>query len=169
MTAVRKAVYPGSFDPVHNGHLDVIERISAMFDEVMVTVFVNSSKASLFSAEERSSMVREATLHLPNVRVEQSHDLLVRYVRSCHARVIVRGLRAVLDFDYEFQFALMNKRMAPEIDTLFILTNERYSYLSSTIIKELASYRADVSALVPLASERGLADKFGKEVDRNGQ
>lgn len=114
-------------------------------------------------------MVREATLHLPNVRVEQSHDLLVRYVRSRHARVIVRGLRAVLDFDYEFQFALMNKRMAPEIDTLFILTNERYSYLSSTIIKELASYRADVSALVPLASERGLVDKFGKEVDRNGQ
>lgn len=169
MTAVRKAVYPGSFDPVHNGHLDVIERISAMFDEVMVTVFVNSSKASLFSAEERSAMVRESTSHLPNVRVDQSNDLLVRYVRSCQARVIVRGLRAVLDFDYEFQFALMNKRMAPDIDTLFILTNERYSYLSSTIIKELASYRADVSALVPWASERGLVNKFGKEVGSNGQ
>lgn len=171
MKTLPKAVYPGSFDPLHNGHLDVIERISGMFDEVTVTVFVNASKTALFSADERTAMVKAATAHIPNLHVDQSQDLLVRYVRQIGARVIVRGLRAVLDFDYEFQFALMNKRMAPDIDTLFILTSEHYSYLSSTIVKELASYGADVADLVPPACQRRLIEKFGvgKRLERDGE
>ncbi len=160
LTSPRIAVYPGSFDPLHNGHVDVIERISAMFDELVVTVFVNQNKRALFSVDERCAVVARATAHLPNVRVDQSDDLLVRYVHAQGAQVIVRGLRAVLDFDYEFQFALMNKRMAPDIETLFILTSERYSYLSSTIVKELASYGADVTTLVPKACQEALTVKY---------
>lgn len=155
MTA-RAALYPGSFDPIHQGHIDVIERVSRLFDTVVVAVFVNSAKEPWFSADERVAMVREATRHLANVRVDQSADLLVRYAAQAGVDVVVRGLRAVLDFDYEFQTALMNKRMAPGLETLFILTNERYSYLSSTIVKELARYGADLAGLVPEAAERRL-------------
>ncbi len=158
--ATRVALYPGSFDPLHNGHLDVIERVSRIFDEVVVVVFINSAKRALFAPQERMQMVDEATRHLSNVRVDHSSDLLVRYAARVGAHVIVRGLRAVLDFDYEFQIALMNKRMAADIDTLFILTGEHYSYLSSTIVKELASYGADVTALVPPAVVAGLQEKF---------
>lgn len=143
------ALYPGSFDPIHLGHVDVIERVSRLFDRVVVAVFVNAAKAPWFSAEERVAMAREATRHLPNVRVDQSDDLLVRYAAGAGVGVVVRGLRAVLDFDYEFQTALMNKRLAPRLETLFILTSERYSYLSSTIVKELARYNADLDGLVP--------------------
>lgn len=155
-----KALYPGSFDPFHNGHLDVVERVARMFDEVVVVVFVNRGKPSLFTPDERSQMILAATSHLPNVRVDQSRDLVVRYAHQAGASVIVRGLRAVLDFDYEFQIALMNKRMAEDVDTLFLLTSEHYSYLSSSIVKELAAYHADISPLVPPAIQEVLMRKF---------
>lgn len=156
----RLAVYPGSFDPIHDGHVDVIERAAKLFDTLIVAVFVNVGKTPRFSAEERLFLVRESTKHIPNIIVEQSEDLLVRYAQERGAEAIVRGLRAVLDFDYEFQIALMNKKMAPELETVFILTGEKYSYLSSTLVKELASYHADISTLVPAAVAVALHDKF---------
>lgn len=156
----RLAVYPGSFDPIHDGHVDVIERAAKLFDTLIVAVFVNVGKTPRFSAEERLFLVRESTKHIPNIIVEQSEDLLVRYAQKRGAEAIVRGLRAVLDFDYEFQIALMNKKMAPELETVFILTGEKYSYLSSTLVKELASYHADISTLVPAAVAGALHDKF---------
>ena len=112
----KKAIYPGSFDPLHNGHLDVIQRAAAVFDSVIVAVFVNAGKKAVFDAGTRVRLVRESTAHLPNVSVEEGSGLLVDYARSRDAGVIIRGLRAVLDFDYEFQFALMNKKMAPEAE-----------------------------------------------------
>lgn len=160
----RTALYPGSFDPVHDGHLDVIERASRLFDTLIVTVFVHVEKKPLFDTEERLQLVREVTQHLPNVIVEQNQGLLVNYARDRGVDVVIRGLRAVLDFDYEFQIALMNKKMYPQLETLFMLTGERQAYLSSTLIKELASYHADVSALVPPPVVHALVAKF-READ----
>ncbi|AUW94515.1 MAG: pantetheine-phosphate adenylyltransferase [Sulfobacillus thermosulfidooxidans] len=156
----RLAVYPGSFDPIHLGHVDVIERAAKLFDTLIVAVFVNVGKTPRFSAEERMQLVQAATQHIPNVRVEKSEDLLVRYAQERQVEAIVRGLRAVLDFDYEFQIALMNKKMAPDLETIFILTSEKYSYLSSTLVKELASYHADVKGLVPPVVALALQEKF---------
>lgn len=154
------AIYPGSFDPLHNGHLDVITRASTVFDQVIVAVFVNASKRPLFDGDARCELVRHATAALPNVVVEVGDGLLVDYAHSRGAGIILRGLRAVLDFDYEFQFALMNKKMAPDIETVFMLTNETHAYLSSTLIKELASYHADVTDLVPPPVMRALQQQF---------
>ncbi|MCY0878004.1 MAG: pantetheine-phosphate adenylyltransferase [Firmicutes bacterium] len=156
------AIYPGSFDPVHNGHLDVIERAAHIFDRVIVAVFANAAKRPLFDAGVRVAMVREATEAWQNVTVEEGHGLLVNYARAQGATVIIRGLRAVLDFDYEFQFALMNKKMAPDIETIFMLTSESHAYLSSTLIKELASYHADVASLVPEPVNRRLRQYFAR-------
>ncbi|MCY0881601.1 MAG: pantetheine-phosphate adenylyltransferase, partial [Firmicutes bacterium] len=128
-----------------------------------VAVFVNSGKHPLFDAAQRIALVREATAHIANVHVDISTDLLASYVQAHAIQVIIRGLRAVLDFDYEFQIALMNKRMAPNADTVFMLTNERHSYLSSTIIKELASYGADVSSFVPAEVATALSRKYLKK------
>ncbi len=155
-----RALYPGSFDPIHNGHLDVIERAVRTYGELTVTVFVNSSKSPLFEAEERVELVHEATRHLPGIVVEQSRDLLVRYAMSRGIDVVIRGLRAVLDFDYEFQIALMNRKMAPDIETIFMLTSEHHAYLSSTLVKELARYGADVHGLVPEPVKVALTKKF---------
>ncbi|MCY0898604.1 MAG: pantetheine-phosphate adenylyltransferase [Firmicutes bacterium] len=156
------AIYPGSFDPLHNGHLDVIERAAAIFDRVIVAVFANASKRPLFDAPVRVDMVRESTADWSNVAVEEGQGLLVNYARNKGATVIIRGLRAVLDFDYEFQFALMNKKMAPDIETIFMLTGETHAYLSSTLIKELASYHADVRSLVPEPVNQRLVQYFGR-------
>ncbi len=153
------AVYPGSFDPLHNGHVDVIERAAAIFDTVVVVVFANAGKKPLFDAHTRVQLVRQS-IDRPNVQAEEGSGLLVDYARRRGARIIIRGLRAVLDFDYEFQFALMNKRMAPDIETIFMLTGEKYSYLSSTLIKELAGYRADIASLVPEAVAQRLDYHF---------
>ena len=154
------AIYPGSFDPLHNGHLGVIERASRIFDTVLVAVFVNAGKHALFDADTRVGLVESAIQGYANVSVEEGSGLLVRYAQQKGAQVIIRGLRAVLDFDYEFQFALMNKKMTPAIETVFMLTDESHAYLSSTLIKELASYHADVSQWVPEVVNRALIHHF---------
>lgn len=153
------AVYPGSFDPLHNGHVDVIERAAQVFDTVVVAVFANVGKRPLFDAAERVALARHS-IAAPNVQIAEGSGLLVDYARSIKAQVILRGLRAVLDFDYEFQFALMNKRMAPDIETVFMLTAENHAYLSSTLIKELAGYHADIAGLVPGPVAERLARHF---------
>jgi len=145
------AVYPGSFDPITFGHLDIIERASLLFDTVIVTVFDNASKSHQFSPEERVAMVRESTAHLANVQVEAFAGLLVDFVRDRGAKVIVKGLRAVSDFDYEFKMALMNKKLAPEVETVFMMTSSRYLYIASSLVKELFMYGACVEGLVPAA------------------
>ena len=146
---MRRAVYPGSFDPVTFGHLDIIERSSKMVDELVVGVLHNSAKNSLFSLEERVNMIREMTKDLPNVKVEAFDGLLVDYMSQIGANIIIRGLRAVTDFEYELQLAQINHVQNEEIETLFLITNLKYSYLSSTIVKEIASYGGDISKFVP--------------------
>ncbi len=143
------AVYAGSFDPVTNGHLDVIERASSLFSTLVVAVGVNARKPALFDREERVRMLQAATSHLGNVCVESFDGLLVEYARSLGARVIVRGLRAVADFEYETQQVLMNKRLCPEIETVFLITSGQYSFISSSLVKEVALLGGSVEGLVP--------------------
>ena len=139
------AVYPGSFDPVTLGHYDIIERTSKIFDKVILGVLNNRAKSPLFSAEERVNMLKEVTVSLPNVEVQSFEGLLIDFVRQNGAAIIVRGLRAITDFEYELQMAQTNRVIAPEIDTIFLTTNLKYSYLSSSIVKEIAEYEGDIS------------------------
>jgi pantetheine-phosphate adenylyltransferase len=157
---VRRAVSPGSFDPVTNGHLDIIDRASGLYDEVIVAVLVNQSKHGLFTVEERLDMLREVTKGYPNVRVESFHGLLVDFCRAQGAAVVVKGLRAVSDFDYELQMAQMNTGLAG-IETLFMPTNPLYSFLSSSLVKDVAKWGGDVSAHVPEVVARRLAERLG--------
>ncbi|EHI59517.1 MAG: pantetheine-phosphate adenylyltransferase [Hungatella hathewayi] len=143
------AVYPGSFDPVTLGHLDIIERTARIMDRVIIGVLNNNSKTPLFSVEERVNMLRSVTAHITNVEVQSFDGLLVDFVRKNGANVIVRGLRAITDFEYELQLSQTNRIIAPEIDTLFLTTNLKYSYLSSSIVKEIATYHGDISAFLP--------------------
>ena len=145
---MRRAVCPGSFDPVTNGHMDIITRASSLFDEVEVAVLVNRHKSGLFTIPERLELLRTVTADLPNVTVSSFHGLLVDFCRDRDIATIVKGLRAVSDFDYELQMAQMNRRLA-DIDTVFISTNPQYSYLSSSLIKDVATHGGDVSGLVP--------------------
>ncbi len=145
---MRIAVCPGSFDPVTMGHIDVFERASRMSDQVIVAVLINKKKSSLFTLEERIEMLSEATAHLPNVTVDSFYGLLVDYCKEHDVNAIVKGLRAVSDFDYEFQMAQMNYRLT-QVETCFISTNPLYSYLSSSLVKEVATHGGDVSGLVP--------------------
>jgi pantetheine-phosphate adenylyltransferase len=156
---MRRAVCPGSFDPVTNGHLDVIGRASQLFDEVIVGVLVNESKAGLFSHEERVAMLREVTAHYPNVRVVGFEGLLVDFCRAQDAAVVVKGLRAVSDFDYELKMAQMNVGLAG-VETLFMPTNPLYSFLSSSLIKDVAKWGGDVSPHVPDVVARRLAERL---------
>lgn len=156
---MRRCVCPGSFDPVTNGHLDVIERASSLFDEVIVAVLVNVSKKGLFSLDERIEMLRDACADLPGVRVESFHGLLVDFAREHDVTAVVKGLRAVTDFDYELQMAQMNNRLSG-LETLFVATNPEYSYLSSSLVKEVAAYGGDVAGLVPDAVVRRLRDRL---------
>lgn len=146
---MKKAIYPGSFDPVTFGHLDMIERSSKIVDELVVGVLNNSAKNSLFSLEERVSMIKEMTKDYSNVTVTSFDGLLVDHMREIGATIIVRGLRAVTDFEYELQIAQTNHVQEPGIETIFLTTNLKYSYLSSTVVKEFASYGGDISKFVP--------------------
>ena len=145
---IRRAVCPGSFAPVTNGHLDIIGRCARLYDEVVVAVFINQSKSSLFDVEERREMLAEATASYGNVQIDTFHGLVVDYCRDHDIPVIVKGLRAVSDFDYELQMAQMNRGLAG-IDTLFMPTNPEYSFLASSLVKEIAKWGGDVSSLVP--------------------
>lgn len=145
---MRRAVCPGSFDPVTNGHLDIVERASRLYDEVVVAVLVNKQKASLFTVAERMEMLTAVTADYPNVSVDSFQGLLVDYCQSHDIPVIVKGLRAVSDFDYELQMAQMNLGLA-SVETVFLSTNPLYSFLSSSLVKEIATYGGDVSSLVP--------------------
>jgi pantetheine-phosphate adenylyltransferase len=143
----RIAVYPGSFDPLHNGHLDIIERCRPLFDEVVVAVLRNEAKQPLFTVEERMESIREMVG--PNVRVESFSGLLVDFMDRVGARAVIRGLRAVSDFEYEFQMALMNRRLNPRVETVFLMPKEDYTYLSSRLVKEVFALGGDVTGLVP--------------------
>jgi len=145
---VRRVVCPGSFDPVTNGHLDIISRVSRLYDEVVVAVLINITKKSLFTVEERIEMLREVTTRYGNVRVDSFHGLLVDFCEANGISAVVKGLRAVSDFDYELQMAQMNYSMA-KVETMFMTTNPLYSFLSSSLIREVAKYGGDVSGLVP--------------------
>lgn len=138
------AVYPGSFDPVTLGHMDIIERSAHMVEHLIIGVLQNNSKTPLFSVEERVNMLKSVTSHLDNVEIRSFEGLLVDFVHDCHADVIVRGLRAITDFEYELQMAQTNRVIAPDIDTIFLTTNLKYSYLSSSIVKEIAGYNGDI-------------------------
>lgn len=139
------AVYPGSFDPVTLGHYDIIERTAKMFDRVIIGVLNNKAKSPLFSAMERVNMLKEVTASLPNVEVQSFEGLLIDFVRQSGAGIVVRGLRAITDFEFELQMAQTNRVIAPEIDTIFLTTNLKYSYLSSSIVKEIAEYDGEIS------------------------
>lgn len=158
----RIAVYPGTFDPVTNGHIDLVERSLRIFDNVIVAVSENPRKAPLFSSEERIAMLTKATAKYNNVVIEGFDGLLVDYVRKKKAVGIVRGLRAVSDFEYEMQMALMNRRLDNTIETVFMMPSEEYSFITSTIVREAASYGGNVSSLVPKIVVEKLRKKFGK-------
>ncbi len=145
---VLRALCPGSFDPVTNGHLDVFSRAAKQFDEVTVAVFVNTSKSSMFSVDERMELLREATADIPNLKVDSFHGLVVDFCKEHDLHVIVKGLRAVSDFDYEFQMAQANYGLA-EVETMFISTNPAFGYLSSSLVKEIARHGGDISGWVP--------------------
>ena len=157
------AIYPGSFDPVTNGHLDIIERTSKIFDKVIVAILVNSNKTPTFSIEEKIDMLKKSTAHIPNVEIEFFDGLLVNFVRKKNAHVIVKGLRAISDFEYEFQMAMLNKSVAPDIETLFMMTSNKYSYLSSSIVKELGKLGASLDDLVPEVIMENVIEKLRKD------
>ncbi|EAC8054335.1 pantetheine-phosphate adenylyltransferase [Listeria monocytogenes] len=154
------AVIPGTFDPITNGHLDIIERAAKIFDVLYVSVLNNSSKKPLFTIEERMEMIRQVTAHLPNVQVESASGLTVDYAATRGATAIVRGLRAVSDFEYEMQIASMNRTLNAEIETFFVMTNTKYSFLSSSMVKEVAQYQGDINELVPEIVNEQVQAKF---------
>ncbi len=162
----RLAVFPGSFDPLTNGHVDIILRCAHLFDRVIVAVLVNADKQPLFTSDERVAIVRDVFREYPNVDVESFDGLLVEYARLRRASVIVRGLRAVSDFEYEFQMALMNRHLEPTLETAFMMPAEQYTYLSSRLIKEVFQLGGAVTGLVPPAVERALRDKHAVGIPR---
>ena len=156
---MRIAVYPGSFDPITNGHLDIIERASKIFDKVVVGVLRNKNKKPLFSAEERVDLIKRVTAHFGNVETESFDGLLVDFAKQHNANVIIKGLRTVNDFEYEFQMALLNKTLNDECETMFMMTNSMYSYISSSMVKELAGYKGNLSGIVPDEIIQNIKDK----------
>lgn len=156
----RVAVYPGSFDPVTYGHLDIIQRSAKQFDRLIVAVLNNTSKNPLFTVEERKELLAEVTKDIPNVEIDSFRDLLVRFMRSKDAHVIIRGIRSVTDFEYELQLASTNHMLDAEIETMFMMTNPKYSYLSSSIVKEIAQFNGEVKELVPPTVESRLRASY---------
>jgi len=157
---MRRAIYPGSFDPVTNGHLDVIERARKLFDEVVVAVAQNDEKQPLFSLEQRLDLLRETAGTIKNVQIAEFSGLLVEFARAQNAGAVVRGLRAISDFEFEFQMALMNRNLNAAVETIFLMPKEEYTYLSSRIVKEIARLGGNVSSLVPDCVAKALSGKF---------
>lgn len=155
-----RAVCPGSFDPITYGHLDIISRGAKVFDELHIVVLNNSSKKPAFSVNERMELIREVTKDIPNIKVDSYQGLLVNYAREVKANAIIRGLRAVSDFEYEMQITSMNRVLHEELETFFIMTNNQYSFLSSSIVKEVAKYGGDISELVPPQVEKALQQRY---------
>src|SRR5438552_3639222 len=157
---MRRAIYPGSFDPVTNGHLDVIERARKLFDEVVVAVAHNDEKQPLFPLKERLDLLRKTAGKIDNVRIAEFKGLLVEFARAEKAGAVIRGLRAVSDFEFEFQMALMNRKLDADVETIFLMPKEEYTYLSSRLVKEIARLGGDVSSFVPAAVAHTLSRKF---------
>lgn len=160
---MRRAVFPGSFDPVTKGHLDIIKRASKVFDEVIVAVLINPDKKGLFHIEERVELIEKITKNIENVHVESFHGLLVDYMKEIDAKIVIKGLRAVADFEYELQMALMNKKLDSTIETMFMMTSSEYSYLSSSSIKQILRFGGCIDELVPNEIVPDIMDKISKE------
>jgi pantetheine-phosphate adenylyltransferase len=158
----RIALYPGTFDPVTNGHIDIVQRACELFDEVVVTVAINPTKNPLFSIKERLVLLNDSLIEFDNVKIDSFKGLVVDYANKIGAAAIIRGLRAVSDFEYEFQMALMNRKLASNISTVFLMPNEKYTYLNSTIIRNLAEHGSDVSEFVPAVVHKALKEKYQK-------
>jgi len=159
---VKIAIYPGTFDPITNGHIDIIERAAILFDKVIVAVATNTAKTPLFSVEKRLEMIQQSMKHLQNIEVDSFQGLLVNYVAKKKATAVIRGLRATSDFEYEFQMALINRKLSDGMVTVFLMPHEKYTYLNSTIVKEVASFQGDVSCFVPEHVKLELIKKFQK-------
>jgi pantetheine-phosphate adenylyltransferase len=159
---MRRAIYPGSFDPVTNGHFDVVERARKLFDEVIVAVANNDEKQALFSLDQRLDLLRQTIGKIDNIRVAQFEGLLVDFARAEKAHAVIRGLRAVSDFEFEFQMALMNRKLESDLETIFLMPKEEYTYLSSRLVKEIARLGGDVSKFVPQIVAKALANKFSQ-------
>ena len=159
---VKRAIYAGSFDPVTNGHLDVLARAAKVFDQVVIAVAVNPEKKNVFTPEERVTLLKEATKDFHNVRVTHFHGLLVEFAKTEKACAIIRGLRALSDFEFEFQMALMNRHLESTLETLFLMPKEEYSYISSRLVREVARLGGDVSSFVPACVQQALREKFSQ-------
>lgn len=157
-----EVIYPGSFDPVTYGHIDIIDRCSKKFDKVTVAVLNNSSKKGLFTIEERIVLLEKSLEKYENVEIDSFSGLLVDYIKEKDCKTMVRGLRAVSDFEYEMQMALVNKKLAPDIETLFMVSSDKYAYLSSSIVREVARYNGEISSFVPKVVENALREKIGE-------
>ncbi len=164
----RIGIYPGSFDPATNGHIDIVERAAGLFDEVIVGVGVNLAKETMFSADERVAMMREAVGDLKNVRVEPFDGLQVDFARKHRATFVIRGIRALSDFEFEFEMANMNRTLAPEVEMVFLMTSPEYLFLSASRVKELHAFGADVSSFVPKAAQKRLAKIPARQGQRTG-
>ncbi|MEH6544184.1 MAG: pantetheine-phosphate adenylyltransferase [Porticoccaceae bacterium] len=157
---MKSVVYPGTFDPITNGHVDLVERACKLFDKVIIGIASSASKSPLFTLEERIDLSNQSLAHLDNVEILGFDYLLINFVRDCHADAVIRGLRAVSDFEYEFQLANMNRALAPEVESIFLTPSEQHSYISSTLVREIASLDGDITPFVPAVVAEALQQKF---------